>query len=715
MDEMKPTLPPGLDSTLNDFYTAPQPAPDFADRLERQLLSQFSTPNTNRLTGKPANRSTGEPKNWSIFMQTLRTRPALVFLLAILALALLTGAAYAIGRLSGYIPGFGFTTGDPGSVYRLAEPVEITHAGITLRVLQATSDSQRFSVTIEQVGQVESTSDFIYPFAAVLLPDGQEIEFRESSGDQENNRQVNIFEFAPLPPETSELSLRYQIIERERGVLWQAELPLRLRPLRDDEIIPPPAQGPWQPIASESQAGLRLVLENVAAASDKTILQVALRFDQPGMSLNNDWNVLLKDSQGRVYPLSLVMSDLSDSSNQSKTYETVPFKGGELLTLSLTSFPDPANLPLSQDFWDDAPAFTFDPGPDPQAGQTWQLDETLYAGDFTLRLSGAQAVSSTEIVFLFAPTDPVRAVMLISDAATGAGGETHARDGLINVPVRFASLPKAPIELSIMRVYYTAQGEWNISWQAPAAPLGVQVGGTTTPAPTQSIFATPTPAFSDPAWLELVRLNESFDIPFQQGPGWIRRVTETETFPRPGQTFPPPYIKSEHWLEIDENGYVTRALYTDYDKAGNILQQSVTVGDYFVNFTAGDSGYIGGQRYRFTSAFLRQDFNAVVKYGNTAVAIEEILCEGGESCYQITFLETFGAPVQNPGETQAFSGSARQVWVDKTSGKTIKTRTLWRFEDGTERVESTHSLLTLEKLPAPPDEVTQVLDKIVVP
>ncbi len=648
-------------------------------------------------------------------MQTLRARPALVFLLAILALALLTGAAYAIGRLSGFIPGFGFTTGDPGSVYLLAEPVEITHEGITLRVLQATSDSQRFSATVEQVGQVETASDFIYPFAAVLFPDGQEIEFRESSGDQEDNRLVNIFEFAPLPPGTSEISLRYAITERNRSILWQAELPLRLRPLRDDEIIPPPAQGPWQPIASESQAGLRLVLENVAAASDKTILQVALRFDQPGLSLNTDWNALLKDSQGRVYPLALVMSDLSDSSNQVKTYETMPFKGGEMLTLSLTSFPDPANLPLSQDFWDEAPAFTFDPGPNPQAGQTWQLDETLYAGDFTLRLSGAQAVSSTEIIFLFAPTDSVRAVMLISDAATGAGGETHARDGLVNAPVRFASLPKSPIELSIMRVYYTAQGEWNISWQAPAAPPDVRVGGTATPSPTPSIFLTPTPAFSDPAWLELVRLNESFDIPFQQGPGWIRHVTETETFPRPGQTFPPPYIKSEYWLEIDEQGYVIRALYTDYDKAGKILQQSVTVGDYSISFTSGDSSYLGGQRYRFTSTFLRQDFNAVVKYGNTAVAIEEILCEDGEPCYQITFLETFGNPVQNPGETQALSGSARQVWVEKASGKTMKTRTLWRFEDGTERVESTQTLLTLEKFPAPPQEVLDLLSKIILP
>lgn len=711
MDDMNPTLPPDLNSALSDFYTAPQPNPAFADRLERQLLTQFSAPDANRLTGKSANRPTGEPKNWSAFMQTLRARPALVLLLAILALALLTGAAYAIGRLSGYIPGFGFT-GDTGAALTLLEPVEITHEGIILRILQATSDPERFSVTVEQIGQVDATSDFIDPFASVFLPDDKEIEFRQSSGDREDNRLVTVFEFAPLPSGTGELTLRYEIIDRDQGVLWQAELLLRLRPLRGDEIIPPPAQETWQPISSKSQGGLRLVLENVAAASDKTILQVAMRFDQPDTNLNNDWNVLLKDNQGQSYPLTLVMSD---SNNLVKTYETIPFKGGELLTLSLTSFPDPVNLPLSQDFWDDAPAFTFNPGLNPQVGQTWQLGKTLQAGDFNLKITQA-ALNAPGVLVISLQSEPkITAAMFRSEKASGAGGDMPGQDGIITATLRFDTLPAEPFEIYLMRVYYTAQGEWNIPWQAPAAPLGVQVGGKSTPAPTQSIFTTPTPAFSDPVWLELVRLTESFDLPFQQGPGWIRHVTETETFPRPGQTFPPPYIKSEQWLEIDENGFVRRTLHTDYDSAGNILQQSVTIGDYFVNFTVGDSGYLSGRRYRFTSAFLRQDFNAVMEYGNTTVAIEEILCKDGEPCYLITFLETFGNTIQNPGENQAFSGSARQVLVDKASGKTLQTRTLWRFEDGTERVDHTQTLLSIEKLPAPPDEVIQILDKIVVP
>ena len=714
MDEMNLTLPPILDSALSDFYTAPQPTLGFADRLERQLLAQFSDPETNRLIGQPATRSTGEPKNWSAFMQTLRARPALVLLLAILTLALLTGAAYAIGRLSGFIPGFGFTTGDPGSVYMLAEPVEITHERITLRILQATSDLQRFSVTIEQRGQLETNSDFVHPFVTITLPNGEKVEFQESTGSASeiSNSQTITFHFNPLPLDVRTISLHYEITDRDQQILWQAELPLHLRPLRVDEIIPPPAQDSWQPIASENQGGLSLVLENVAAASDKTILQVALRFDHPGTHLNSDWNATLSGADGAIYPLTQVMND---SENRIKTYETIPFKGGESLTLSLTAFPDPHNLPLSMDFWENAPAFTFDPGANPQAGQTWQMDETLSAGSFPLKVTSAQLTNPNTLVFTLQSDGSANGAMLYSEKASGSRGGMPTSENTFSAELIFAPLPTEPFEIHLVRVNYTAQGEWNFTWQAPAAPSNVLVGGTNTPAPTQSVYTNPTPAFSDPLCLELVRLTESFDAPFQQGPGWVHYVTETETTPRAGQNFPPPYIKSEQWLEIDEAGYITRTLHTDYDEAGNIIQRTVTVGDYFINFTVGDSGYLSGKRYRFSSSSLLKDLNDSLEYNDTTVIIENILCGNDSLCYLVAFLLTSDEPAKNTDGAQSFTGHGRQVWIDKKSGQMIKSRSLLRFPDGTEQVDHTYTILLVEKVDTPPQDVLDILEKVVVP
>lgn len=644
-------------------------------------------------------------------MQTLRARPAFVLLLVLLALTLLTGAAYAIGKLSGFIPGFGFTS-DSGAVYTLAEPTEITLDGVTLRSLQATSDLQKFTVTIQQIGR-PAQATLAFAHAVILLPDGSEASFRQGSGeDPSANEVLTTLEFDPLPPGTQQLTLRYELMNENDVVVWRTELPILLRPLRAEEIIPAPAGGNLKPLASQNHDGLSIVLENIAAASDKTVLQVALRFDQPGTFLLGDWNATLTGADGTIYPLTQVMND---SENRVKTYETVPFKGGESLTLALTAFPDPHNLPLSLDLSGDAPAFTFDPGPNPQAGQTWQLDETLSAGRFIFKVTSAQLTNPTTLVFTLQSEDNANAIMLYSEKASGSRGGMPTSENTFSAELTFSPLPMEPFEIRLMRVNYAAQGEWNITWQAPAAPSGVLVGGTSTPAPTQSAYTEPVPAFSDPLWPELVRLTESFDAPFQQGPGWVHYVTETETTPRAGQTFPPPYIKSEQWLEIDEAGYITRTLHTDYDEAGNIIQRTVTVGDYFINFTVGDSGYLSGKRYRFSSSSLLKDLNDTLEYNDTTVIIENVLCGNDSPCYLVAFLLTSDEPAKNTDGAQSFTGHGRQVWIDKKSGQMIKSRSLLRFPDGTEQVDHTYTILLVEKVDTPPQDVLDILVKVVVP
>ena len=145
-------------------------------------------------------------------MQTLRARPVFAVLLVLLALALLTGAAYAIGRLSGFIPGFGFTS-DSGAVFTLAEPVEISLDGVTLRSLQATSDLQKFTVTIEQIGRpAQATLTFAH--AVILLSDGSEASFGQGYGeDPSANEVLTTLEFDPLPPGTQQLTLRYDLMD----------------------------------------------------------------------------------------------------------------------------------------------------------------------------------------------------------------------------------------------------------------------------------------------------------------------------------------------------------------------------------------------------------------------------------------------------------------------------------------------------------------------
>ena len=76
------------------------------------------------------------------FMQTVRARPALAMLLVLLALALLSTAAYAIGKATGYIPGVGIVN-QSTPLRILAEPVSLEREGITVSVKQVVADLDR--------------------------------------------------------------------------------------------------------------------------------------------------------------------------------------------------------------------------------------------------------------------------------------------------------------------------------------------------------------------------------------------------------------------------------------------------------------------------------------------------------------------------------------------------------------------------------------------
>ena len=69
-------------------------------------------------------------------MMTPRTRPVVAILLTLLTLLVLSGAAYALGRTLGYLPGIGLVNNTSG-LRVLAEPIAVTRDGVTLVISSA--------------------------------------------------------------------------------------------------------------------------------------------------------------------------------------------------------------------------------------------------------------------------------------------------------------------------------------------------------------------------------------------------------------------------------------------------------------------------------------------------------------------------------------------------------------------------------------------------
>jgi len=81
---------------------------------------------------------------------TMRARPVVTVIVVLLALLILTTMVYALGRLTGYIPGVGFVQKD--SLRMLAEPVSQTRDGITVSIEQVVADSERTIVIYKTEG-----------------------------------------------------------------------------------------------------------------------------------------------------------------------------------------------------------------------------------------------------------------------------------------------------------------------------------------------------------------------------------------------------------------------------------------------------------------------------------------------------------------------------------------------------------------------------------
>lgn len=688
MDEMNLTLPPELENALTEFYTSPKPNHDFASRLETELRNHFddthAKPLKNRLHGKKT-------------MGTLRLRPVFAILLTILALLLISGAVYAVGRLTGFIPGFGFTS---GYVYILDAPVEEHQSGVNVRLENAVNDDTSFRVELNVHGELGD-----YTQAYILSEDGEKIQAGNGSSiSSETGVWRMDYVFPALSDPNQPITL---LLENTDG--RTIRLNFALRPARADEVMPI-LSGGILPVIGEMRDGMALKLDGIAMSLDRTVLQVSLHFDNPNVFLAEQWNVTMKDDKGRIYPLVDITPATMDT-GQTRVYQTSPMLGDENLVLDVTSFPPDGNLSAFIDVSINPGMFTFDLGDHPQVGQTWSLDQDLQVGQFTIHLVGAKLVSPKGLIFEFESISDVTGVSLWSPLASGASGGQPVQNGNFTAGMTLTKLPDESFEIQVRSVYYTISGPWQLEWQVPAPT--VLDFPTMIPAPSPTPLVIPTLVSQDPLLLEVQSLAQKFDQSVIRGSAWVHVVYENTADNMPaGQTYPPPYYKDEEWYEIDADGWVLRSVTTHRDLNGNILQQAVSIGTKGINLTTGD--VFENSPYRLSFDFFTHDLDSALQH-NQPVNREETSCDDGSHCLLITMFEQFPQPIQNPGAPVAFYGHGLRVWINPESGLQVKHQSFWQLKDGEEQIDFTQRVLLVENVVAPPNDILNTLTSVVLP
>lgn len=456
-------------------------------------------------------------------MQTLRARPALAILLAFLALLLLTGVAYAIGRLSGYIPGVGFV--QTNALRVLAKPVSQTQAGITVSIEEVFVDSERTIIIYKTEGLTIQAANSKgeaggNPFGSVhllLLPDGSTLEESTGySGTPEpllDNIQteggwpnyVARLVYPPVSDQVDKLTLLIPVLRNmpvgAAPENWSLTFQLKpapadinyapvieFTPASEDGAVSPSAAGETGVPALSSTAtqnGFTFQLDNVIELEDGYVFTGNLSWDggvfPTGKGMISEAVIaVLTDANGQIIPVEEVHVDAHMpfsfyENNMPWSYRTnrKAFEGP--LTLSVSSI-NMVSFPPEFDF-------EIDLGPNPRIGQVWEVNRDFAVEGHVLRLLSVGIInpidtcSKSALEFKFkgdaanmgAIVTDVNPEPTVDQVCEGGGGGGRPVDpAIIYSAASYRSIPNGLHHFSIgAAIPYVVNGPWQVAWNPP--------------------------------------------------------------------------------------------------------------------------------------------------------------------------------------------------------------------------------------------------------
>ena len=438
-------------------------------------------------------------------MMTLRTRPLAALLIAVLILLALSGAAYALGRALGYFPGLGLVPQD--AEFRvLSEPVSQTRDGITVTITQAISNADQMSVTLKvenvpaekQSFQARTDSNLCtsYPdsYPQLRFPTGERVKISSAAIDPVSGGYTAWYKFSSIPLNAAEGTLFIPCIQGAiaPGMLpenWEVpmrlvaappELALTAMPVKmvlTMQAAPEPApvtEKGLPPEPAADKADRLSVLQVFDTGSDYILIgtfsQPAPRSDEKGLyaldgiSLRDGNQQVIEDEE---FPPDLDLTPYYAAAS-GKGVWAIKFRKGFTAPVHLTYRTQYWYSPLPQDAY----TFDFDAGPNPQAGQEWNLDQEFQLAGHAATLKRI-TVGANSYTFFFQTDDAqVESVGMHSLDDIQIAGHTPTRSagrfgmGNWSLTKVYSQLPKGNLRVVLSGLYLFGDYEdWTMDWQ----------------------------------------------------------------------------------------------------------------------------------------------------------------------------------------------------------------------------------------------------------
>jgi hypothetical protein len=475
------------------------------NRLKEMLesIAQRNVPETINIWPQIAPKV--ERKN---FMQTVRARPALAMLLVLLALALLSTVAYAIGRATGYVPGVGMV--DQSIPLRILDkPVVVERDGLTVTVSAVVADSDHTFVayTVDGIPVPRDVRPICGVPPLLQLPDGSAVDIVRLDDGGPQGAQVGTFMkleqsfiSAAVPTDVNTVTLIIPCI-REEGMgpeNWQ--IPLKLSTAPKNYATPaveigatfvasnpesvPTASPAFVPSASSSAPsaspplpnGSGLYLDKVIELPNSYILvgNFTDAGDMPGsLEVSGDPNDDLphmEDGAGNSVAFK-VREDIQPASPWGDRYwmRTWAYEIPKPVQGPLTITLDKINLGVSK-----TSRFNFDAGSVPQTGQKWEINLPIRLGAYEYVMDSVELVEGGYLFKYHSGADvPEGQSLLFNILGTSPeqnAGRVNAQGTKIEYSekITYSSLPTGPLTVELT-LYESVplQGPWKLTWTPP--------------------------------------------------------------------------------------------------------------------------------------------------------------------------------------------------------------------------------------------------------
>ena len=204
-------------------------------------------------------------------------------------------------------------------------------------------------------------------------------------------------------------------------------------------------------------------------------------------------------------------------------------------------------------------------------------------------------------------------------------------------------------------------------------------------------------------------------------PGWVHQsmqldqaapIGNLDTGDQPEQ---PLQTHIDTWFLLDEQGYIRTTITIRKTMNGKFISADVDNGIYHFSLPEGRGGvsqdiYLAKPSYNYDLLSIMNSY--VAEGGKVSQENSQV---DGKSCQLFAGLRTYAPPQIFSNEPAPVNAMIYSACIDPTTGVVLQIQNKMIYSDGTTQVTDTTSFISLEKMEALPDEVRQLLEKIVMP